>query len=173
MNQALSMDFSVDKENCRVNVNREFAAPLNLVWEAWTKAEILDKWWAPKPYKAITKSMNFTEGGRWHYHMKGPEGDIHWCLADYKSISAEKEYQCLDAFCNEQMVINENHPRSHWTVGFEAQGDKTLVKVSIQHKSLADIEMIIQMGFKEGFTTALGNLDELFEGQDYRTNLSN
>ncbi|NVK85854.1 MAG: SRPBCC domain-containing protein [Cytophagia bacterium] len=161
MKSALLMDFTVDKENCRVNVKREFAAPLNLVWDAWTNPDVLDKWWAPRPYQTVTKSMDFKVGGRWHYHMKGPQGDIHWCLADYKSIDIEKEYQCLDAFCNEEMVINETHPRSYWTVAFEAQGDKTLVKVEIQHEKLSDLEMIIEMGFKEGFTMALGNLDEV------------
>lgn len=161
MKPALLMDFTVDKENCKVNVSREFAAPLNLVWEAWTKAEILDKWWAPRPYQAITKSMDFKVGGRWHYHMKGPEGDIHWCLADYKSIDFEQEFQCTDAFCDEEMNINEEFSPGYWTVAFESQGSQTLVKVNIQHQSLEIIEKIIEMGFKEGFTMALSNLDEV------------
>ena len=45
----LLMDFSVDKENKRISVKREFAAPLSRVWAAWTESELLDQWWAPKP----------------------------------------------------------------------------------------------------------------------------
>lgn len=161
MKSALIMDFTVDKENCKVNVNREFAAPLNLVWEAWTKAEILDKWWAPKPYKAETKSMVFREGGFWFYGMKGPEGDVHWCQAHYASIQTEEALSWLDAFCDEEGNLNTEFPRSNWSVGFEQKGDKTLVKVEIKHKSISDLEMIIKMGFKEGFTMALGNLEEV------------
>ncbi|MFN5417545.1 MAG: SRPBCC domain-containing protein, partial [Flavobacteriia bacterium] len=63
----LAFDFTINKENNTVMVKREFAANLELVWEAWTNPEILDLWWAPKPYKTETKSMDFREGGRWLY----------------------------------------------------------------------------------------------------------
>jgi PhnB protein len=84
MNQTLLFDFSVDKKNKTVHVTREFAAQLNLVWDAWTKPELLDQWWAPKPYQTKTKSQTFKEGGYWLYALMGPEGDVHWCRADYK-----------------------------------------------------------------------------------------
>ncbi|MDZ7624970.1 MAG: SRPBCC domain-containing protein [Ignavibacteriaceae bacterium] len=61
------MDFIVDKQNNKVKVTREFAAPLSKVWAAWTQSELLDQWWAPKPWKAKTKEMEFKEGGHWLY----------------------------------------------------------------------------------------------------------
>ena len=51
------MNFVVDKENNKVNVSREFAAPISKVWPAWTQSLILDQWWAPKPWKAKTKTI--------------------------------------------------------------------------------------------------------------------
>lgn len=155
------MDFTVDKENCQVKVKREFAAPLAMVWEAWTEAEILDQWWAPRPYKTETRETDFREGGLWFYAMKGPEGDVHWCQAHYGNIHTEKSLTWLDAFCDEDGNLNTQFPRSNWSVQFEQEGDRTLVKVNISHQSLQDLEMIIQMGFKEGFTMALGNLEEI------------
>ena len=74
MKTSLVMNFSVDKENNRVNVEREFAAPVGKVWAAWTQQELLDQWWAPRPWKARTKSMDFREGGTWLYAMVGPRG---------------------------------------------------------------------------------------------------
>ena len=59
MNSNLLFDFIVDKETQTVNVKREFNAGLALVWDAWTKPELLDQWWAPKPYQNKTKSMDF------------------------------------------------------------------------------------------------------------------
>jgi len=50
--------FTKDLENKRLHVTRYFNAPLELVWSTWTKPELLEQWWAPKPYKAITKSMD-------------------------------------------------------------------------------------------------------------------
>jgi uncharacterized protein YndB with AHSA1/START domain len=55
MKNNLLFDFIVDKTTKTVFVNREFAAEHNLVWDAFTKQELLDKWWAPKPWRSETK----------------------------------------------------------------------------------------------------------------------
>ena len=86
MKSGLLFDFNVNKENKTLNVTREFAADKNLVWSAWTEKEILDQWWAPKPWKTDTKSMDFREGGRWLYAMCGPEGEEHWSFSDFTSV---------------------------------------------------------------------------------------
>jgi uncharacterized protein YndB with AHSA1/START domain len=77
------MDFSVEKETATVKVKREFAAPIDKVWAAWTRAELLDQWWAPKPWQARTKVLDFREGGMWLYAMIGPDGIEEYCRADY------------------------------------------------------------------------------------------
>lgn len=163
MKTNLLMDFTVDRENSTVNVKREFAAGKDKVWAAWTEKELLDQWWAPKPWKSKTKSMDFREGGRRLYAMLGPEGEEHWALADYTSISPKTNFQHLDAFCDSEGNINEEFPRSDWNVDFAEENGTTTVYVKIKHENLSDLEMIIEMGFKEGFTMALENLDTLLE----------
>ena len=69
----LLFDFTVDKATATIHVTREFAADLDLVWDAFTKAEILDQWMGPKPWRVQTKEMDFREGGRWLYAMISPE----------------------------------------------------------------------------------------------------
>lgn len=154
-------DFTVDKANSTINVSREFDANSDLVWKAWTDAEILDQWWAPKPYRTETKSQDFREGGIWHYAMISPEDEVHWCLAEYKKIDAGKSFSGLDAFCDEYKNISTDFPRSLWNTVFEAKNDRTLVNISIKYETLADLEKIIELGFREGFTMAMGNLDEV------------
>lgn len=164
MNSKLQFDFSVDRESKIITVKREFAAPLEKVWSAWTESELLDRWWAPKPYQAKTKSMDFREGGFWLYAMVGPDSTAHWCRVDYKSIDALKSYSALDAFCDENGTITEDFPRSFWTNSFSQLSQSTIVTIVIKFKELADLEKIIEMGFKEGFTAGLENLDALLEG---------
>jgi PhnB protein len=161
MNSNLQFDFIVDKETKTVNVKREFNAGLALVWDAWTKPELLDQWWAPKPYQNKTKSMDFREGGTWLYCMISPENEIHWCKNDYLKIENHKSYSGLDAFCDENGVINEAMPRTMWTNIFTEKNDITLVNITAKYNSLADLEMVINMGFKEGFTMGLNQLDVL------------
>ena len=163
MKANLLMDFSIDKENNKLTVKREFAAPVTNVWAAWTQPELLDLWWAPKPYKTETKSMDFREGGFWFYCMVGPEGEKHWCRADYQSITPLKNYKGLDAFCDKDGNITDIFPRTKWSVSFTEADNKTLVFIENSFEKLSDLETIIQMGFKEGFTAALENLDALIE----------
>ncbi|MFC4873190.1 SRPBCC family protein [Negadavirga shengliensis] len=161
MNPNLLFDFSVNKENNTILVKREFAANLDLVWDAWTKPELLDQWWAPKPYKTETRSMDFREGGHWLYAMISPENEKHWCRNDYQKIKPLKSFTGLDAFCDEDGIVNTDMPRTLWANVFSEISDKTLVTITTKYESLADLEKIIELGFKEGFTMALENLDEL------------
>ena len=155
------MDFVVDKQNNKIRVTREFAASLSKVWAAWTQSELLDQWWAPKPWKAITKKMEFKNGGHWLYVMAGPEGEEHWCRADFKSISPNKNFKVSESFCDPDGKITNEFPIAYWDCNFSEAKNKTTLNIEIKYDSFADLEKYIEMGFKEGFTMALGNLDEL------------
>jgi uncharacterized protein YndB with AHSA1/START domain len=155
------MSFEVDKVNNKINVKREFNSAVANVWAAWTRPELLDQWWAPKPYKARTRTMDFRVGGMWLYAMVGPDGQEIWCKADYLSIEDQKSFSGRDAFCDEHGVVTDDFPGSIWNTSFKPVGEATSVNIEISYKNLSDLEKIIQMGFKEGFTAALGNLDEL------------
>lgn len=159
----LNFDFTVNKETNTVHVTRDFNADAALVWDVFTKPELLDQWWAPQPWKSETKSMDFTEGGRRLYAMVGPEGERHWAIADFTSITPKTNFKYLDAFTDADGNLNDEMPRSDWNLDFIDKGDTTTVDIQIKHKDLADLEMIIEMGFKEGFSMTLNSLDELFE----------
>lgn len=156
------MEFVVDKENRRVKVVREFAAPLKNVWAAWTQKELLDEWWAPRPWKTKTKSIDVKNNGHWLYSMLGPEGEEHFCRVDFKSVVPMKNFKTLGGFCDSNGNITDELPVSTWNCEFSEASSKTIVTVEIEYETLADLEKYIEMGFKEGFTMALGNLDELF-----------
>jgi uncharacterized protein YndB with AHSA1/START domain len=157
------MNFSIDKENKKILVEREFAAALADVWAAWTRSELLDQWWAPKPWKARTQKMDFREGGHWLYAMVGPDNEEHWARADFKSITPLKSFSAQDAFCDKSGNIDQSFPRSMWMNKFSESSGTTKVNIEIAYKELADLEKIIEMGFREGFTAALENLDELLD----------
>jgi uncharacterized protein YndB with AHSA1/START domain len=156
---------SRDAAHKKLIVVREFDAPLEAVWKAWTDKDILDQWWAPKPWKAKTKSMDFREGGLWLYSMVGPDGTESYCRADFKRVLENKSYSADDAFCDENGKINYDIPRMHWLTNFSPSETGTRVHVEITFASEAYMEKIIEMGFEVGFTAAHGNLDELLQKQ--------
>ena len=93
----------------------------------------------------------------------GPNNEKQWCRADYKSIIPLKSFSAHDAFCDEKGNIDQTFPRSLWTNEFSESSGTTIVSIEIRYDQLADLEKYIEMGFKEGFTAALENLDDLFK----------
>jgi uncharacterized protein YndB with AHSA1/START domain len=150
-----------DLANKKIKVTREFDAPVAEVWKAWTEPELLDKWWAPKPWKAITVSMDFRPNGKWNYYMQGPDDTKHYCLFAYSAITANKSYSGEDAFTDENGKVNGSMPQMNWNVNFNGSGDSTKVNIDISFNSVDDLNKIIEMGFEEGFAAAHKNLDDL------------
>ena len=147
----------------QISVEREFDGLLDQIWSAWTEPELLDQWWAPLPFKAVTKSMDFREGGRWHYYMLGPSGEQFWCMVNYLKIEPQNRFTGDDLFCDEQGNPNNDLPTMHWDMSFILVNNTTKVSVKIDFKSKDDLEKIVSMGFKEGFSMAHENLDRLLE----------
>jgi len=161
MKNNLLFDFTADKTTKTVFVNREFAADLSLVWDAFTKQEILDQWWAPKPWASTTKFMNFKVGGRRFYAMVSPEGQEHWSIQNYIEISPKTNFKTVNAFADKDENINTEWPSSEWDLNFSEQNGTTKVSITIYNESLERMEKMIEMGFKEGFTMTLNELNEL------------
>jgi uncharacterized protein YndB with AHSA1/START domain len=159
MTNNLLFDFTVDKAAKTVFVTREFDAALSLVWEAFTKAEILDQWVAPKPFVAKTKFMDFKVGGRRFYAMISPEGQERWGIQKYTSITPETNFKTFNAFADKDE--NPELPGSDWDYTFSEQGGKTKVSITIYNESLARMEKMIEMGFTEGFKMSMINLENL------------
>ena len=152
-------DFTVDKITKTVFINREFAAELSLVWDAFTKPEILDQWVAPKPWLSKTKYMNFKVGGRRFYAMVSPEGQERWSIQEYTSITPKSNFKMYNAFADKDE--NPELPGSEWEYNFSEQNGKTKVSITIYNESLARLEKMIEMGFKEGYAMSMKNLEEL------------
>jgi uncharacterized protein YndB with AHSA1/START domain len=155
----LLFDFTVDKTNKTVFVTREFAAELPLVWDAFTKQEILDQWWAPKPYLSKTIAMDFKVGGKRFYAMVSPEGQEHYAIQKYTSITPKTNFKYLNAFADKDE--NPALPGSDWDLTFNEQIGITKVSIIIYNDSLERMEHMIKMGFKEGFTMTLNELANL------------
>jgi uncharacterized protein YndB with AHSA1/START domain len=159
MKTDLLFDFTVDKTAKTATVTREFDADLSLVWDAYTKQEILDQWWAPKPWTSKTKFMNFEVGGRRFYAMVSPEGQERWAIQTYTSISPKTNFKMLNAFADKDE--NPELPGSEWDFNFSEQNGKTKVSITIYNESLERMEKMIEMGFKEGTAMTMNNLEEL------------
>lgn len=159
MNNNLPFDFTVDKAKQTVFMNVEFAADLALVWDAFTRQELLDRWWAPKPWVSKTKFMDFKVGGRRFYAMVSPQGEERWSIQQFTSISPKTNFKLSNAFADKDE--NPELPGSDWDLNFSEQSGTTKVSISIYNESPARLEKMIEMGFKEGMTMTFNSLKEM------------
>src|SRR5689334_12121491 len=130
MKNNLLFDFTVDKTTKTVFVDREFDADLSLVWDAFTKQEILDQWWAPKPWQSKTKYMHFKDGGRRMYAMVGPAGEEHWNIQEFSSIRPKTFFKMWSVFSDKDENINKDFPNSDWSLTFNEENGTTKVSIT-------------------------------------------
>ena len=157
----LLFNFTVDKAAKTVYITREFNAELSLVWDAFTKAELLDQWVAPKPWTSKTKYMHFEVGGKRLYAMVSPEGMERWAIQEYLSITPKTGFKLYNCFSDKDG--NPELTGSEWSYAFSEENGKTTVHITIYNESLERMERMIEMGFTEGYNASILNLEALLE----------
>lgn len=162
----LQFDIRVDKSTNSLFVNREFATELSLVWDAFTKQEILDQWWAPKPFTSKTITMDFKVGGRRFYKMESPGGQEHFSVQDYTLISPKTNLKYISNFADKDGNPNPQFKGSENSLIFSEANGVTTVRITIKYETLAVLEMMIEKGHKEGLTSTLEQLDKLLLAQN-------
>jgi uncharacterized protein YndB with AHSA1/START domain len=165
MSTDLLFDFTVDKAAKMVYITREFDAELSLVWDAFTKSELLDQWLPPKPMTAKTKYQDFKVGGKRFYAMITPEGQERWAIQEYTSITPKTNFKMYNAFADKDE--NPELPGSEWDHTFSGQNGTTKVSISIYNESLERLERILD-GFTIGMKMSLSNLEDLLKNLSKR-----
>lgn len=145
-------------EKNQMIVKHSYLVPIETIWNAYAKTEILEKWWAPEPYKAIVIKNDFSNGGILHYYMLSPKGEKHYSISEFSDIDYLKSYTVFDAFCDENAVINTEFPKQKWFNTFEKSNGITTITNTIQFENKEDMDKIIEMGFEEGYTMGLNQL---------------
>ena len=82
----------------KITVTRTFNAPIDKVWEAFTKPETLRKWWSPEGMDSSHISVDLREGGLFRYCFKSPEGSEFWGRGVYQAIAKPTRLSYLDTF---------------------------------------------------------------------------
>ncbi|HYG15609.1 MAG TPA: SRPBCC family protein [Bacteroidia bacterium] len=108
-------------------------APVELVWEVWTRPEHIANWWGPNGFTSTIHEMDFKEGGEWRLTMHGPDG------TNYPNRSIFKEIVPL-----KKIVFEHFNPHFITTVVFEAKGNETLVNWSMLFDTAEMREIVVK-----------------------------
>ena len=112
-----------------LRITKTLQAPIDLVWEVWTKPEHIAQWWGPNGFTNTINKMEFKEGGEWKFIMHGPDG------TDYANRSIYREIVPM-----KKIVFEHFNPHFITTVLFESKGEETFLDWS----GLFDSEEILQ-----------------------------
>lgn len=154
--------FNQDFNSKSIYVMKVYDAETSKVWEYFTKPELLDLWWAPKPWVCNTDSLNFEEGGVWLYSMNGPDEEKVFSLVKYGKIDEHRSVDGIDAFCDANGNVDERFPQTQWLIGFTGVEQGTKISLNIHFNSEDDMKKQLEMGFEEGFKMGLNQLEDIF-----------
>ena len=158
--------FETDLAAKTIHIAREFNAPIEKVWKAFTDADLLEKWIAPKPWTAETKTWDFTVGGIWLYAMVGTEGQKHWVYTEFTAIENGSAISQTGMFCDADGNPVTAAPKSYGVTKFSSiDGNKTKVDMVKIFEEESTIKMFVQGGFKEGTAMTFTQLDELLASE--------
>ena len=163
MNSTNRTEVTKDLKEKTIIVSRVFNTPIEKVWQAYTENKILDQWWGPAPWRAETKTMNFTAGGYWLYAMVSPESQKLWGRMNYLAIDHFKSFDIEDAFCDEVGNLNLELPVSKGQIIFAKTETGTRVDFKMIYSTEIDLQKIVEMGFEQGITICLDQLEKLLK----------
>lgn len=155
--------FNTDSNHATIFVMKIFDAKVEEVWNYFTNSELLDSWWAPKPWKCETQKMNFENGGTWNYAMVSPENEKHFAGIDYEEINPNRSIAWSDYFCDEKGIKNLEFSTTNWLIGFTGVEEGVKLTVNLHFASEKEMNAILEMGFEEGFKATLNQLEEILK----------
>ena len=155
--------FNTDSNHATIFVMKIFDAKGEEVWNYFTNSELLDSWWAPKPWKCETQKMNFENGGTWNYAMVSPENEKHFAGIDYEEINPNRSIAWSDYFSDEKGIKNVEFPTTNWLIGFTGVEEGVKLTVNLHFASQKEMNAILEMGFEEGFKATLNQLEEILK----------
>ncbi|RJO66301.1 MAG: SRPBCC domain-containing protein [Myxococcales bacterium] len=91
-------------------ITRVFDAPRQLVYQAWTRPELMKRWWGPKNFTTPVCKIDLRVGGSYLSCMRSPEGKEYWSTGVYREIVEPKRIVCTDSFSDEEgNVVSATH----------------------------------------------------------------
>ncbi|MPV50268.1 SRPBCC domain-containing protein [Pseudactinotalea sp. HY160] len=158
------IDIVKDIEGRRLVITAEFKAPLDRVWALYADPRRLEKVWGPPEFPATFIEHDLVPGGRSSYYMTGPDGQRFagwWAITD---VDEPNGFTFDDGFAHEDLTPNPELPVSHNVYSFTTVAGGTRAVYETSYDTVADLQVVLEMGVEEGARTAIDQIDGLLAG---------
>ena len=140
--------------DCEIRLTRVFQAPRDLVYEAFSKPEILKRWFGPRGWTLETCEVDHRVGGGFRFVMRGPDGRLMGMRGRYLELtppSGSVHMESFDDFPGESRVTAE----------FTEQDGRTTLVATIEYPSKEVRDIVIKSGMEHGAAESYDKLAEV------------
>jgi len=141
----------------KILITREFAAPKELVWKAWTTPELVRRWWHANRGEMTVCEIDLRVGGSWRYAMVTPDGMEVGFHGEYREIEPFERLVSTEAY---EGIPDADAHAAVDTLTLTEIGDRTLMTVLVEHPTTEGRDMHVESGMEDGMQDAMDLLEE-------------
>jgi uncharacterized protein YndB with AHSA1/START domain len=144
----------------QILITRDFEAPRNLVYKAWTTPELVKRWWNAKRGEVTVCEIDLRVGGTWRYVMvsDGMEVAFH---GEYREIVPNERIVSTETFEGVPEGVSEEDATTLNTATFTEADGRTTVTILVQAPNKVSRDAIIDSGMEAGMQDAMDLLEEV------------
>jgi uncharacterized protein YndB with AHSA1/START domain len=148
----------------QILITREFAAPPELVWRAWTTPELVKRWWHAKRGEVTAVEIDLRVGGKWRFAMVAEDGTGVAFHGEYREIVPNERIVSTEVYEGLPEGVSDEEGGTLNTATFEEVDGGTLLTLLIEATSRTSRDAIIASGMEDGLQDALDLLEEVAQG---------
>lgn len=141
-----------------VVMTRVFDAPRRLVFDAFSKPELLQRWFGPRGWSLVVCEVDFRVGGGFRFVLRGPDGREMGMRGVYRELVPPERSVHMESF--------DDYPGESEVTGvFAEQGGKTTLTVTVAYASREVRDIVLKSGMEHGAAESYDRLAELLTAE--------
>ncbi len=144
----------------QILIEREFDAPRELVWKAFTTPELVRRWWHARRGEMTVAEIDLRVGGRWRYAMTTHDGGVEVAFhGEYREVVPHERIVSTE--------IYEGAPEAGAAVNtmtLTERDGRTTLTILVQHATKLARDMHVESGMEDGLQDALDLLEQVASG---------
>ncbi|HKH64095.1 MAG TPA: SRPBCC domain-containing protein [Solirubrobacterales bacterium] len=153
-------DVTKDFDALTMTITAEFDTDPERLWELWADPRQLERWWSPPSHSSTFVDHELTVGARTTYFMTGPDGEKHHGRWRIEEVEPPHRLHMTDDVVDDEGKPEDGGPTGMTVTIADADGTATMA-IQTHFADRASMEQTIEMGFEQGMTETLNQVDPL------------
>lgn len=153
-------DVDKDIDALTMTITAKFDADAERLWELWSDPRQLERWWSPPSHSSTFVEHELTVGARTTYFMTGPDGEKHHGWWRIEEVEPPHRLRIKDDEVDDEGKPIDGGPTAMTVTIAETDGTATM-SIQTHFADRKSLEQTIEMGFEQGLTETLNQIDPL------------